>query len=252
MMKKVTVPLSVLVTLFTGIIFFGCFEEPTIDPVKVPYSSIRVGNFSFNIDKFNVSIDGISKGTLNRNELTEYFDITSGKRNFELTDEIGNIIFNGDVQVNSYEEMTIVFDGVYAPSVDTLHSFAPYSITDGVVYLEEAPATDEVKILTSNFAPNTDTSNAKKYFIYFEGSSNSTPEGPIEYNNTLTLNIAAGDYTVYVLDNIGEVEDPVYVELSSQTKTMVDGMRYNIFLTGDPKLPEINIDEDVPLPVRPK
>lgn len=250
-MKKITVQLSVFFVFLTGILFYSCFEEPTINPVEVPYSSVRIGNFSFNVDEFNVSIDGISKGKVTKNQLTGYFDLVSGERLVKLTDNAGNTIFDGTFIASSYEEQTIIFDGYYLPGND-LNSFASYSITDGVVYLDESPSDGNVKILTSNFSPNTDTSDTKKYYVFYEGSSNEVLEGPIEYNNTSTLNIEAGDYTIYVLENIGEANDPIYSELANTSQSMTAGMRYYFFLTGDPKLPEITVNEIAPLPVRSK
>lgn len=249
-MTKITSLLSILTLAFSGL-FLGCFEEPVIDPVKVPYTSVRIGNFSFNVDELNISIDGISKGKVAKNQLTGYFDLVSGERGVVLTDNSGNKIFEGSFIASSYEEQTIIFDGYYLPNND-LNSFASYSITDGFVYLDESPASGNVKIHTSNLSPNTDTSDTKKYYVFYESNSNEVLEGAIEYNNTSTLNVEAGDYTIHVLENIGEANDPVYSELANSSQSMTAGMRYYVFLTGDPKLPEITVNEVAPLPVRSK
>ena len=176
MLIKFTTKTIFSILILIGFILVGCFEEPVMEPVKRPYSSVRVGNFSFNqpgftgnIDQFNVYIDKELKGTVGLNQFTGYFDLPSGKRNFVLLAGT-DTIYKGDVNINSYEEMSIVFDGVYAPAVDTLMSFAPYSITDGYVYAPDAPNAGKVLVITTNAAPNTSTENQIKYSLAFVSS----------------------------------------------------------------------------------
>lgn len=258
MMKKITAQLSLLALILTGFWSTGCFEEPTIDPVSIPYTSVRVGNFSYNVDKFNIYVDGEFKGSVNQNELlANYFDLTSGKRHFALLDDAGDTLFTGDVTINSYEEMTIVFDGVNAPGIDTLHSFAPYSMTDGFVYLDETPDPGLVKILTTNVSPNTSTQNQIKYSIALVSTDYDTTQASVyEYNTTLTLNAPAGNYTYWVMKDT--TTDPLPIEHLYDTlagpfnSTFSAGMRQYLFITGDPETPTVVENEIPSLPIRSK
>ncbi|HMU42445.1 MAG TPA: hypothetical protein PKA80_04020 [Ignavibacteriaceae bacterium] len=258
MMKKITAQLSLLAIILTGFLITGCFEEPTIEPVARPYSSVRVGNFSYNVDKFNVYVDDELKGSVNKNELLgSYFDLPSGSRHFVLTDDSGTEIYNDNVTITSYEEITLIFDGVYAPGVDTLHSFAPYPMTDGVVYLDETPDPGLVKILTTNVSPNTSTQNQKKYTIaYISSGFDSTVRSLYEYNKTETLNEAAGDYSFYVIEDTTDnplAINPEYDTLSGPfNSTLTAGTRHYLFITGDPETPTLIFNSTPSLPVRSK
>ena len=91
--------------LFLTIVYYGCVEEPTIDPVKRPYTLLRVANFSYNVDTLNVSIDaGKTVFSLYKNELpAQYFEIESGKRHFFVTTPSGDTLYNERITIGSYE-----------------------------------------------------------------------------------------------------------------------------------------------------
>jgi len=248
--------------ILIGISFYSCFEEPVIEPIKRPYSSVRVGNFSYNqpgfvgnIDQFNVYIDGEAKGTVSLNKFTNYFDLPSGKRKFVLLAG-ADTIYKGDISINSYEEMSIVFDGVYAPSVDTLMSFAPYSITDGYVYAPDAPNAGKVLVITTNAAPNTATQNQINYSLAFVSSTlDTTRRNLFEYNQTYGLELPPGDYSIWVMLDITDnplAIRPIYDTLAHFNETFSAGLRENVFITGNPGSPGILKDSQTPLPVRPK
>jgi len=262
MLIKFTTKTIFSILILIGFILVGCFEEPVMEPVKRPYSSVRVGNFSFNqpgftgnIDQFNVYIDKELKGTVGLNQFTGYFDLPSGKRNFVLLAGT-DTIYKGDVNINSYEEMSIVFDGVYAPAVDTLMSFAPYSITDGYVYAPDAPNAGKVLVITTNAAPNTSTENQIKYSIAFVSSTVDTvPRNLFEYNQTYGLELPPGDYSIWVMKDITDnplAPKPVYDTLANFSGTFSAGLRENLFITGNPGSPIVLKDTQTPLPVRPK
>jgi len=262
MLIKFTTKTIFSILILIGLIFAGCFEEPVIEPVKRPYSSVRVGNFSFNqpgfagnIDQFNVYIDGESKGTVALNQFTGYFDLPSGKRKFVLLAG-ADTIYKGDININSYEEMSIVFDGVYAPAVDTLMSFAPYSITDGYVYSPDAPNAGKALVITTNAAPNTSTENQIKYSLAFVSSNlDTTRRNLFEYNQTYGLELAPGDYSVWVMKDITDnplAPKPIYDTLANFSGTFSAGLRENLFITGNPGSPVVLKDTQTPLPVRPK
>jgi hypothetical protein len=262
MLKKFTTKLIFSIALLFGFIYTGCFEEPVMEPIKRPYSSVRVGNFSYNqpgfagnIDQFTVYVDGELKGSVSINQFTNYFDLPSGKRLFTLLAGT-DTIFKGNVNINSYEEMSIVFDGVYAPGVDTLMSFAPYPITDGFVYAPDAPSPGKVFVFTTNVAPNTATENQIKYSLAFVSSAvDTTRRNLFEYNQTHGFELLPGDYTVWVMKDITDnplAIKPLYDTLAHFNETFSAGLRENLFITGNPKSPVILKDTQTPLPVRPK
>ena len=196
-----------VILILMGFILTSCYEEPIIEPISRPYSSVRVGNFSYNqagfegnIDQFSFYVDGELKGTVNLNTFTDYFDLPSGDRNFVLLRGT-DTVFNNKITITSYEEISLVFDGVYAPSVDTLMSFSAYGISDGFVYIYEAPNGDTANVFTINVAPNTSTENQIKYSMSFVSTNLDTTIGGniFEYNATHGLRLPSGDYTVWVL-----------------------------------------------------
>ena len=65
------------------IVFYSCIDEPEIDPVTQPFSTVRVGNFS--TESFTLQIDGENKGTLGVNEVMDWIDMTSGQRTYTIT-----------------------------------------------------------------------------------------------------------------------------------------------------------------------
>lgn len=251
-----------VILILMGFIFTSCYEEPIIEPIARPYSSVRVGNFSYNqagftgnIDQFSFYVDGVLKGTVNLNTFTDYFDLPSGDRRFVLISGT-DTIYNNNVTITSYEEISLVFDGVYAPSVDTLMSFAPYPITDGYVYLYEAPDGDSANVMTSNLAPNTSAENQIKYSLAFISASiDTTIRNLYEYNTTFGIRLPAGDYTVFVMkdttDNPLSIE-PLYDTLGTFTGNFSAGMKENLFITGDPSVPVVIKNQQTPLAVRPK
>jgi hypothetical protein len=259
---KFTAKTNFLILILIGISFYSCFEEPFIEPVKRPYSSVRVGNFSYNqpgftgnIDQFNVYIDGELKGTVGINQFTGYFDLPSGERQFVLLAGT-DTIYKGGINIVSYEEMSIVFDGVYAPGVDTLMSFSPYSIGDGYVYAPEAPAGGYSRVITTNVAPNTSTENQIIYSLAFVSSTiDSTRRNLFKYNETYGLDLPPGDYTVWVMEDITDnplAIKPEYDTLAHFNQTFSAGLLENLFITGNPGSPVVIKETQTPLPVRAK
>jgi len=257
MLKKFTVKLLILLFVFAGSLITGCFEEPIIAPVGAPYSSIRVGNFSYNVPEINVYVDGELKSTLNNNEIPNVnFDLPSGERKFKIIDGAGSTVFDKNLTINSYDELSILFTGFYAPGVDTLHSFGPYQLTDGAVYLPENPAAGFTRMIFSNVSPPTLVENSKIYGIILSTpTTRDTTEADdfMAFNKGITVNMKAGEYTVSVVyDNLDTVEEGDLVTVLDSTITFSEGMREYVFVTGDPSSPIIVRDTRAPLPVRPK
>lgn len=261
MLKKFTTKTILLILILIGLTLYSCYEEPIMEPVERPYSVARVGNFSYsspgfagNIDMFNVYIDGISYGSVNINSFTNYFDLPSGNRRFVLIDTHGDTLYNNDITIGSFEETTVIFDGVYAPTVDTLMSFAPFLIFEGYVYSLEAPSGGDATIVTANLAPNTDTEDQIIYSVaYVSADTSITERNLYEYNQYFYLDLPAGDYTIFVMQDTDPLDDdPVYDTLSIYNSTLTAGMIENLFITGDPNSPEVFQDQQTPLAVRPK
>lgn len=251
-----------VILILMGFILTSCYEEPIIEPISRPYSSVRVGNFTYNqagfagnIDQFSFYVDGEAKGTVNLNTLTDYFDLPSGNRRFVLISGT-DTIFNKAVTISSYEEITLIFDGVYAPAVDTLMSFAQYPITDGFVYTYEAPEGNTANVIASNLAPNTDTENQINYSLAFVSADyDTTIRSGYEYNKASGVNLPAGDYTVWVMEDITDNPSsitPVYDTLGTFAGSFSAGMKENLFITGSPKFPVVVQNTQTPLAARPK
>ncbi len=263
MLKKFTTKTILLILILTGLTFYSCYEEPILEPVKRPYSVARVGNFTYNrtdfegnIETFNIYIDGVSYGSVNVNSFTNYFDLPSGNRRFVLIDANGDTLYNKDITIGSYEETSVIFDGVYAPTVDTLMSFAPFFIYDGFVYSLEAPSGGDASIVTANVAPNTDTENQIVYSMAYMSADTSITERNIcGYNTYFSLDLPAGAYTVYVIQDTTTDDPPLvpeYDTLGVFNTTFSAGMIEKLYITGDPKSPVIIQNQETPLAVRPK
>jgi hypothetical protein len=167
-------------------------------------------------------------------------------------------IYDNDITITSYEEISVVFDCVYAPLVDTLMSFAPYPITDGYVYFFEAPDANNANIAASNLAPNTETQNQVNYSIAFNSVGFDTTVGGnrLEYNKSIGLKLPAGDYTVSVLNDVTLVPNPIEPDYDTiaviPNIIIAAGMKENLFITGEPRSPVLIKNQLTPLAVRPK
>lgn len=255
-----------VILILAGFILTGCYDEPIIEPVKRPYSSVRVGNFSYNqagfagnIDQFDVYVDGVLKGNVAVNTFTNYFDLPSGNRRFVLIRSgIADTIYNDNITVPSFAELSVVFDGVYEPQTDTLMSFAPYPIEDGVVYVLEAPLPGTANVLVTNFSPNTATQNQIPYSLAFNSANFDTTifANPFVYNTTVGMQIIEGNYTAYLL--FDKTVDPNATGRSYDTLKVFNnviftaGMKENLFIVGNPNSPDFIKDSQNPLAVRPK
>ncbi len=248
---------SLLILLALGAALYSCVEEPTIEPVKTPYSSIRVGNFASNIDQMSISVydtDGslITTKTLAADQLSDRFDVTSGQRRFEVKDAAGNVVYDKFVTVISYEEDLIVFTG-YSSTVDTLNSFNVVTVPEGLVFLLEAPPADSAWVNFVNFATDTPEQGAKpvdfRLFIPADTVTGDTAvtvfDGSVAYPGKEGAQVPAGTYTYTCsLDSTYSV--------TKEDVTLSSGMRYYFYISGQPREFHIIEDEQAPLPVRPK
>ncbi len=265
---------SLIVLFLLGLFLYGCVDEPYIEPVKRPFSVIRVGNFTSNVDPLTVLIDGKKIGDLAANTITNYFDVKSGQRLFTLKDGAGNTIYNKNIPVISYEEETIVFGGYYS-AVDTLNTFAFFNITDGFTYKEETPPADSSQIYFINCITDTPTDTAKKVApaAFTEKDTNLAAGDTLiigkdtvvaQQDTTIILAsdtlasaeaIGFGKYTGFVMGagtyNFGFLsENSAHAVVKDATISA--NKRYYFFIGGTPKAMVITMNEENPLPARSK
>ncbi|MCK9210143.1 MAG: hypothetical protein M0P61_04820 [Ignavibacteriaceae bacterium] len=246
--------------LFLAITFYGCVEEPTIDPVKRPYTLLRVANFSYNVDTLIVSIDpgevNAKVFTLYKNQLpTQYFEIESGKRNFLVKNPVGDTLYNEKISIGSYEELSLSFTGYSKPHDDLLNTFSYSQYTNGAVYLYEGMGKDTTLIQCANFAPDTPSDSSIKYRVLITDSIskkvvkevtelayNSFTGSALPGNKTYKisyaklLNAVTGSYLIY----------------GDTTYTFDTGFQYFVYGIGNPKKPSFVIEKITPLPIRSK
>ncbi len=268
---------------FAMLIFIsGCIEEPTIDPVKRPFSVARLGNFIYNVDAINVKIinpDGtiITKSNLQKNSFTDYFDVPSGKRKTIITNAANtDTILNKEIEFISYEEGSVLFTGFFSKD-ELLNTFAFITYPEGDILVEEKPKANEAWldfIHISGDSP-TDTNKAIIIKVAMKNATSTSKDTTTLFSsytkssfsfNTLTF----GNYKSTVDTAWRRYRDKIelsgainlsFINVKSLKDTLVQhntniekGYRYFFFVTGEPKKDAMAIFEtkQLPLPVRSK
>jgi hypothetical protein len=241
--------LGITLLLLIPFVLSNCVEEPTIDPVKRPFSEIRVVNLSHNVNNMKITIDGqqpiAALSALQQASTTSYFDVNSGKRRFVVTNEAGETLFNKEIEIISFERATICFAGFH--STDELeNTFTFFTIEEGEVYVSSAPKAGKMNIYLVHGSADVDTSAARTYSVRY----NYTPSG--QTFTTLTGNLTFGNYR-----SLGEFDPGEYTirlvapsDSLSYTSSYDAGMRYYLFVYGDPNNPQIFRNDVVPQPIR--
>lgn len=281
MWLKITRSFLALV-LFTFLIYIsGCIEEPTIDPVKRPFSVTRLGNFSYNADVINVKIinsDGTSfeKNNIAVNTITDYFDIESGARRVIVTNVNGDTLLSKNITFSSYEESSILFTGYYSASnLENTYTFVSYP--EGDTYLEEKPAANEAWLHFIHISCDSKVDTTKPVLIHvsmknttstaqdtatlfstigkisytfkpiefgsYRSSTNTVLKG---YQDTLSLD---GAILIDILNSNDRTQ-----QLASLNTTIEVGYNYYFFISGLPKQNAMQVYEvkQLPLAARPK
>ena len=240
-------------------ILFACMEEPFIEPSKVPYSVLRLGNLTTNMDAISISIDGefpvAGLQNLQKNTFTEYFDQVAGRRNFVITDpQTGDTLWQKQVEALSYEEQTMFYTGFYHPNIDT-STIAWVSNSDAFTYLSKDPPEGYLNV----------------YFIHASGD---TPDDTTRVLDIFyTATIIDGSDTTIVSDtlvvgleftgiSVGQIEEGHYkfdvvradndAILATYEDNYTAGKWTWHYITGQPSTPEIYHEEKNPLPARDK
>ncbi|MCK9425285.1 MAG: hypothetical protein M0Q21_04495 [Ignavibacteriaceae bacterium] len=246
--------------LFLAITYYGCVEEPTIDPVKRPYTLLRVANFSYNVDTLIVSVDpgeaGAKVFNLYKNQVpTQYFEIQSGKRKFFVKNPAGDTLYNDKINIGSYEELSLYFSGYSKPHDDLLNTFGYAQFTNGMVYLDEGLNDTTTTIQCANFAPDTPTDSSIKYRVLI---ADTTTKNVIKEVATLNYNSLAGNalrggkaYKISYakLTSAADAAVKTYLFYSDTTYMFDAGLQYFVYGIGNPKKPNFIIEKITPLPI---
>jgi len=242
------------------LILNSCLEEPTIPPVQRPFSIVRVGNFSMNMQNFSVFIDNTQPmsalSSLGKGTITEYFDVPSGKRTFKIVDGNNNTIFQKQIDIASFERVTVIFAGFY--STDELqNTFGNFEFSGGEVYVDYSPESDSMSLIFVHASPDSPTEATKKMYV----TARYKPAGSVDFRDTVLIpstslleystiqglgNVAPGDFVIQARE---EVTGAILVSDSSAYNA---NMIYYIFFYDQPNNIQILRNETVPPPVRSK
>lgn len=260
MWLKFTKPFLILVFLSITLFITGCMEEPTVDPVKKPFSVVRVGNFLSNADIASIDVT-IDKGTgevqtftIEKNSNTSYVDIPSGKRHFTVKNSATKeVIFDKDLQIISYEEMSIFFAGNY--STDLLkNTFAQFATSDGDTYLSTPPPAGKAYLYFVHLAGDTPDQTSKPILV----RSKFTPTGEptdtttftkkaIAFSNMGGATVKAGNYLLSFINGVSQKDT-----LAKSTVDITAGYIYTFYVSGQPAQPTVTSDSRLPFQARAK
>jgi|GEM_PF-3216554 len=245
--------------LFIVLSYYGCVEEPTIEPVKRPYTMLRLANFSYNVDTINVSIDnGKQVFNLYKNQApTQYFSIESGKRKFFVTSPSGDTLYNDKITVGSYEELSLYFTGYSKPHDEFYNTFGYAQFTAGAVYLYEGIGKDSSWIQLANFAPDTPTDSSKKYYVLVTDTTTKKVVKKITslaYNSFSGIAMPSQPYKISYakLTSAANAAVPTYDFYGDTTYTFESGYEYFVYGIGNAKKPTFVIEKISPLAIMSK
>lgn len=253
MLKKTTNFSLIFVLLF----LFSCVNEPYIEPVKTPYSIVRVGNFS-NLNNVSVTINNdredpsiVVNRSIASNELSDYFELTSGNRTFTITwfNEATNTtdtIYSRPISIISYNQLTILFGGNYIDADNNSINFKSFSL--GKVYLNDyiPPVDSSIVYFVNLVSSTTDTVSSAVSFSISMMDSMSTLVDTTEALDTYSLEglvMENGSYTVLAESETGA---------DSLEQDIASGMIYYIITSGTPDEIVFKTDFDSPLPPQDK
>ena len=239
-----------LLVLLLAAFLYSCIEEPTIEPTPLPYTSVRLGNFSANVDAINVTIDGEQSFNIEKGNLTNYFDLVSGKRDFVVTNTASSeVIFESSLEVSSYEELNVLFTGYSAPGDEFNNSFGNYSYAEGLVYLLEEPEDGRTRVRFFNLisdSPDTTSIDISVEAYDVAGDSSQTTSA-FAFNEAAGLELEEGQKQILILNDGGT--DTLFTFDAGNVEI---GLDYFMFVTGLPSNIEVIPNSRTPLDVREK
>lgn len=252
--------LSFIIPIFISflVIINGCVDEPFIEPVKAPYSVVRVINNTANVNNINITIDGAQPvaelANLGPNAVSTYFDLKSGKRTFLVKNvATGDIMYNKQIEIHSYERITVIFAGNFS-TVDTLRTFSVFTFDEGEVYVSGAPKDGRahVYLIHSSAASPTHSSKKLSFSAKYKTTIDTTYKDTV-YISTPTLDFSGikslpdvypGNYIFSVISSAADT--------ITYTTDLSAGKRYYLFVVGEPNNMQIVKNEILPLSVRSK
>jgi hypothetical protein len=262
MQKKTTTKIVLLVVSILAVSsFFACLEEPFIEPSKIPFTVLRIGNLTENVNELAISIDGEfpvpALQNLQKDTFTEYFELVAGRRYFVIMDPAtGDTLFEKFIETLSYEEQTMWYAGYWSPSIDT--STANFFIhSDAITYLSKDPPQDDLNLIFLHSSPDTPTDSTRAFDITAY-SIDGTDTTEVE-DNPVVSGILFGEVAGYVLaegeykfDVTRELNDGTEVIVSTYTGSFSQGMWSWMYLVGEASSLRIVREDKEPLPARPK
>ena len=260
MQKKFTRSLVLLVMCFLAIsIFFACVDEPFIEPSVIPFSVIRIGNLTTNLDEIGVVVDGEfpvpEMQNLQKNEFTDYFNLVAGRRYFAIVNPAnGDTVYRKWIEVQSFEEQTFWYSGFWTQSIDT--SSADFFLhSDAFTYLSKDPPPDTLNVYFLHAAGDTPTDSVR--ILTVEAVYDSVSEGDTtRVVRTLESNLLFGEISGEALEereylfNIRRTDTNEI--LTTYEGQFTSGMWSWLYITGSPSAPVIVREDKQPLPARPK
>ncbi|NCS89592.1 MAG: hypothetical protein AUK34_01555 [Ignavibacteria bacterium CG2_30_36_16] len=244
-----------LAFLMFSFVITSCVEEPTIDPVTKPFSVARVVNLSSNVLTMRITIDDVpTLDGLASPSASDYFDIKSGKRRFKVYNAAGDLLFNKEIEIISYDRTTIVFTGTYSTN-ELENTFANFEVPEGEVYVSSQPDAGMAHLYFVHASAAFDTLSSIDYNL----GLNYLPAGDTVSVDTAFVKILKFGETL----SVGNVVPGVYSNIIStaaasavQYKDTLSlgsinaGFRFYIFLYGKPNDLSYFKNEVVPPPIR--
>lgn len=260
MQKKFSTKIVLLVVSLLAVsTFFACVEEPFIEPIAIPFTVLRVGNLTENLDELSISIDGEypvpGLQNLAKDTFTDYFDLVAGRRYFVIINaSTGDTLFEKTLDVISYEEQTMWYAGYYHPSIDT--STANFFInSDAFTYLSKDPPPGDLKVNFLHAAPDTPTDSTRAYdvvatWLFIDGTDTT------EVSETIVDAMAFGDIAGSMLPG-NQYKFELVRALDGEILNTYEGQFSNgiwswMYVVGEPSTPRFVREDKNPLPARPK
>ena len=233
-----------------GFLVGSCIDEPTIAPVKIPYTSLRIGNLTNSVANIDVSIiydsgDVTMATNLAQGDFTAFQDVTSGQKKIRVVDSAtDSVLYEKAVGIQSYAEQSTFF------YTDNAGEIVQESRFEGHVYTLNTVTGDSAQLFIFYGLSNVGTDTARAITVEAVQLVDDTTQTlqatilPDPDNRALGQGLPAGNYSIPFI----HTADTVIV----WEKTLQAQMRYYVYLSGPPTAIQVAEDEMSPLPVRGK
>lgn len=247
-----------LLFVVIGLSIYGCIDEEPIEPIKRPFSEIRIVNLSSNVDNMRVLVDDKQVGTLPITGATGYFDVNSGDRNFKIFNQSGDKVFDKTLTIISYDRLTLAFTGFYSAD-PLLSTFQNFEVVESEVLVSSAPEAGKLNVYIVHASSSVDTIEAKKFTMAatiipvggtpkdttYKVSSTSQTNAVLEFTKSYSIgNAVPGDYIFRFTAGSTTV--------TTDSLNLTAGMRYYLFIYGHPNNVQVFNNPVVPQPIRNK